>query len=161
MVSYNHDKNERCPNGMFYGEFVHAVDAKNRIRIPAKFKLPKGEDYVFTVLRDGVISVYSSEVIDKKFAPLTNMSPFDEDVEIAGGCFSNFFSATEDGQGRVMIPEPIRRQVETGSEVVSVGMGDHIDIMTPERRDRMKEAARSPEARKKLNALFNRVNNGN
>ena len=146
---------------MYYGEFVHAVDAKNRIRIPTRFKLPQGEDYVFTVLRDGVISVYSSAIIDKKFAPLTTISPFDDDIEIAADSFSNFFPANEDGQGRVMIPEAIRRQVETGKEVVTVGMGDHIDIMTPERREKIRAAARTPEARKKLNALFNRVNNGN
>ena len=155
-------KNEEYLSGMFYGEFTHAVDAKKRIRIPTKFKLPKGEEYVFSVLREGVISVYSSKTMDEKFAVLKDVSPFDEELcDVAANYLGNFYSAEEDGQGRVMIPEPIRRQVAIGSEVVTIGMGDHIDIMSKERREEVRKKYTNKEVLAKLNELYKERKNGN
>lgn len=147
---------------MFYGEYVHAVDAKKRIRIPTRFKLEKGEDYVFTVTREGVISVYSEKIVNEKFACFGDVSPFDDELnDMVGDALAGFYPATEDAQGRVMIPEPIRRMVNVGSEVVTVGMGDHVDVMSVERREEMRRRANSPEARRRLNELYAARKNGN
>ena len=162
MILYKHSKRRSALRNMFFGAFTHAVDAKNRIRIPSKLKLPKGEEYVFTVLREGVISVYSSSAMNERFSFLKNVSPFDVDLnEIAARYLGNFYTAEEDGQGRVMVPEAIRRQVPLGSEVVTVGMGDHIDIMSKAHHDELERKYTSEVALSKLNELYKASKNGN
>ena len=147
---------------MFYGEYTHAVDAKKRIRIPTRFKLPKGEEYVFSVLREGVIGVYSSKIMDEKNAFISDLSPFDASLcDLILNYNSDFYPAEEDGQGRVMIPEPIRRQVEIGSEVVTVGMGDHIEIMSPKVREEIRNKYTRQEILAKLDELYKARKNGN
>ena len=60
-----------------------------------------------------------------------------------------------------MIPEPIRRQVEIGNEVVTIGMGDHIDIMSKERREEVRRKYTNKEVLAKLNELYKERKNGN
>jgi MraZ protein len=49
---------------MLFGEYDHQVDAKNRIRIPARFKSDIGNNYVFVRGSTKCISIYSEEVFN-------------------------------------------------------------------------------------------------
>ncbi len=140
---------------MFFGEFNHQVDAKNRIRIPFRFKEELGSEYVFCVLQEDVVSVYPIDAVEEKFGLLKEVSPFDADAsDLVIACLSTFAKAEEDNQGRVIIPEVIREAVKLGKDIVSVGAGDHIKIMAKKKREDIKAKLSSKDALKKLDELY-------
>ncbi len=140
---------------MFFGEFHHQVDAKNRIRIPFRFKDELGSKFVFCVLQDDVVSVYPHETVEEKFEFMKNISPFDDDSNfLVTECLSTFCNVEEDNQGRVIIPELIRDAVKLGKDIVSVGSGDHIKIMSKAKRDEIRAKYANKETRMKLDAIF-------
>ena len=52
--------------------------------------------------------------------------------------FSSCYPSSEDGQGRVVIPEKLRIYAGIDKEVVSIGMGDHIDLYALEERNNIR-----------------------
>ena len=48
------------------------------------------------------------------------------------------FPACEDGQGRVVLPEKLREYAGIDKDVVSIGMGDHVDIYSKAEREKLK-----------------------
>ena len=143
---------------MLYGEFCHQIDGRFRIRIPFRFKDELGGSYVFCLAESGIISVYSKAVAEEKFGALKNVSPFDRRAaKIAMNFLSGLYNAEDDGQGRVIIPEPLREKAGLKKDVVSVGMGDHIELMSVEKREEIKAIENSPEYYEVLNELYNNV----
>ena len=140
---------------MLYGEFRHQVDAKNRIRIPFRFKDELGEKYVLCKAEIGIISIYSAAVADEKFSFLKNVSPFDRKASAAVAEFlSGFFNCADDGHGRIMIPEALRKDADLGKDVVSIGMGDHIELMSERKREEIAKTAEDGNFMATLNDLF-------
>ncbi|MBP5372718.1 MAG: hypothetical protein J6Y44_00845 [Clostridia bacterium] len=116
---------------MLYGEFSHQVDAKNRIRIPFRFKKDLGSAYMLCKMADGVIGIYEASIAEKKFAFLSEVSPFNKQAKKAILNFmSGFFYAEDDGHGRIMLPDSLVKYAKIEKDVVSVGMGDHIELMS-------------------------------
>ena len=57
----------------FTGTVCHAMDAKNRIRIPAKFRTGLGKEYSFIIGSQGCIAVYPQAVMDVRVAKLNDI----------------------------------------------------------------------------------------
>ncbi len=125
---------------MLFGEYDHQVDAKNRIRIPARFKNEIGNNYVFMKGPSKCISVYPLSVFENRFGKFLEVSVFDSDGQKAlAEVFASCFNAVEDGQGRAVIPEKLRAYAGIDKDIVSIGMGDHIDIYSINERNALKE----------------------
>ncbi len=124
---------------MLFGEYEHQVDAKNRIRIPSRFKTFIGNDYVFMKGSNKCISVYPLKVFEERYGKFASVSVFDAEGQKAlAEIFSSCFSAQEDGQGRVVIPEKLRTYAGIDKDVVSIGLGDHIDMYSYEERNNIR-----------------------
>ena len=54
----------------FTGTVYHAMDAKNRIRIPAKLKKELGDNYYFAKGTDGCIFIFPEEIAKEQFAKI-------------------------------------------------------------------------------------------
>ncbi len=127
---------------MLFGEYDHQVDAKNRIRIPSRFKSEIGNNYVFMKGPSKCISVYPLNVFEQRFGKFLDVSVFDAEGQKAlAEVFASCFNAVEDGQGRTVIPEKLRVYAGIDKEVVSIGMGDHVDIYSISERNSNKESA--------------------
>ena len=57
----------------FTGTVYHAMDAKNRIRIPAKFRSGLGKEYCFIIGSLGCIAVYPLAVLDERVEKLNEI----------------------------------------------------------------------------------------
>ncbi len=124
---------------MLFGEYEHQVDAKNRIRIPSRFKTAIGKDYVFMKGVNKCISIYPSKVFEARYGQFTNVSVFDAEGQRAlTEIYSNCFQGQEDGQGRVVIPEKLRAYAGIDKDVVSIGLGDHVDLYSAEERNNIR-----------------------
>ena len=140
---------------MLFGEFEHQVDARNRIRIPYKFKDELGASYVFCLAEKDIISVYNEKVALEKFGKLYKASPFSRRAaKMALNFMGGLYNAEDDGQGRVIIPEPLRKKVDLGRDIVSMGAGDHVEIMSVSKREEIRALENEPDYYDVLNELY-------
>ena len=119
---------------MFMGEYNHTIDAKGRLIVPSKFREQLGNEFVVTTGLDGCLFVYPNEEwanIEKKFMniPLTAKDARQ---------FSRFFFARAatcevDKQGRILLPQPLRKFAVLQKDVVFVGVLSRIEIWSKER----------------------------
>ncbi len=117
------------------GRVSHQLDAKNRIRIPAKYKnaFPDGEKLYFFEYNAGRIAVMPESVISEKMKVFDSVTPGDEDaMDAMAKLFSSMEEVAEDPQGRVQIPKQFREYAAIQKDVITVGMGTYIEIWAQE-----------------------------
>ena len=121
---------------MLSGKVVHQMDAKNRIRIPAKYKnaFPDREKLYFVEYAPDCITVMPESVLSKKLASFDEVNPGDPNMMIAKRrILSSIDEVSEDGQGRTQIPKSFRDYAKLTKDVVTVGMGSYIEIWSLEK----------------------------
>ena len=120
----------------FFGRHEHQLDDKNRLRIPSKFRKDLlGDDekpYYFFRGRDGCIGVMSSDTMEKTFFPMAE-GYFGEMSNIKRAALSSICAAEEDAQGRVVLPLSLRNIAGIKKDVVTIGVGNYIEIWAAER----------------------------
>lgn len=132
--------------------FEHQVDAKNRIRIPAKLHGNLGKEFYLMPGTDGCISVYSKDALDGLIASLVDVRSGDGALLKAKRKVASVIrSVVEDEQGRTLLPQKLREYAGITKNVVSVGMIDHIEIWSKEKYDEIVEPMSVDEALKLLN----------
>lgn len=104
---------------MFDKVYKHQLDAKNRMRIPAKFREELGDNYMITIGSGGCLSVYPESKKKEFEAQFEKVSPFDEKAmkPIRTMLFYSW-EAEEDKQGRILIPENLRKYAKIDKDVV-------------------------------------------
>jgi MraZ protein len=119
---------------MFIGEYAHALDAKNRIIIPSKFREALGDKFVITKGLDGCLYAYPMDewkILEEKLKklPLTSKD--------ARAFVRFFFSGANeieiDKQGRGVIPQNLLDYAGIEKELVSIGVSTRIEIWGKEK----------------------------
>lgn len=119
---------------MFIGEYQHALDTKNRMIIPSKFREELGTSFVLTKGLDGCLYAYPLNEWDTiqnkmKALPFTNKD---------ARAFTRFFfsGASEietDKQGRALIPQNLIEYAGIAKEIVTIGVSTKIEIWSKEK----------------------------
>ena len=115
---------------MFFGEYEHTIDDKNRLTLPARFRERLMPGIVLTRGLDACLDVYErvawDGLVDARLAPL---DPFSREArELKRFFFSAATDAELDKQGRVLVPPALLRHAKLGREVVVAGVHDHLEI---------------------------------
>ena len=118
-------RRERQVGGVI-GQYQHNIDAKGRLFIPAKYREELGETFYVTIGLDGCLSVYS----DAKWAELT--AKFDalplSKARSMRALFANAAKCEPDSQGRIVIPQKLRKYAGLEKETVIIGVHDRAEI---------------------------------
>lgn len=94
---------------MLLGQYNHQLDAKNRMRIPAKLKKELGDEYYFTKGINHCISVLSKEEAEAQIEKLKSIKYSDIERQRTLRAISrSYVPAVEDSQGRVVLPTELR-----------------------------------------------------
>ena len=114
---------------MLRGEYLHTIDKKGRIFIPAKLRDSLGENFVISrgIGAQPVLSIYSEESwqqLDEKIKALPNM----ESLRVRRFLYTGAMSAEYDSQGRIVIPSRLREFADLGENAYVLGMSDHLEI---------------------------------
>ena len=114
---------------MFIGEYGHAIDAKNRIILPSKFREDLGDSCIMTKGLDGCLYVYPRDewaILEEKLKslPLTSKDA----RAFVRFFFSGANEMTFDKQGRTLIPQNLMQYAGIVKEVVSIGVSNRIEI---------------------------------
>lgn len=132
---------------MLMGEYVHSMDKKGRLIIPAKFRQELGKKFVVTRGLDECLFVYPMEEWKNLEEKLQSLSLTKKNLR----SFVRFFfsGATEcklDKQGRISIPVNLREYSKLQKEVVIIGVSDRVELWSKEKwNDYLAEAEDSYE----------------
>ena len=119
---------------MFTGEFDHTIDIKGRMIIPSKFRNLLGEDFVISKSLDGCLAIYEKSKWDE-FEQKLNELPFTNEKarNLKRFILGSSTVCELDKQGRILVPKPLRESAGIAQDVVTIGVGDHIEIWSKER----------------------------
>ncbi len=116
----------------FTGEYFHQLDAKNRIRIPAKLRKDLGDEYYFAYGTDHCIFVFTKAKMEEYLEALGATKISDLDAQKRVRMFARTCVAVEeDNQGRVVLSPEFRRhaQIEKDDkDLVICGAVNRIEI---------------------------------
>lgn len=114
---------------MFIGEYSHNLDDKGRLAVPAKFRILLKGGAVVTKGLDNCLFLYAKKEwleLAKKLAKLpinqANTRAFAR-LMLAGAMDVDF-----DSQGRIMLPEYLRKFADVKKKVIIAGLYDRLEI---------------------------------
>ncbi len=117
---------------MFLGEFEHSVDDKGRLTIPARFRDELAGGVVVTRGLDDCLWAYPRsewEKLAEKIADLPTTNPAAR--KFARFMFSSAFDSIPDRQGRVLIPQNLRKFAGITTECTVIGVMNKVEIWNP------------------------------
>lgn len=114
---------------MLIGEYIHALDVKNRIALPAKWRHELGKTVVITRGLEGCLTIYTRSEWDQVSASFTN-SPFASSDErgFARYMLSAAAEIDVDSAGRVLIPEVLKIFAKLKERVVFAGVHNRVEM---------------------------------
>ena len=119
---------------MFTGQYTHSIDAKGRVAIPARFRLPLEEGAVAVKWAENCIGLYPRSAYEQLAQRLAGVPLNDEKGrKVARFVFGNSFDVEADAQGRILLAMPLRNWAGLTGEAVMVGARDHVEIWSPAR----------------------------
>ena len=126
---------------MFIGEYRHAIDSKNRIIVPSKFREELGDNFVLTKGLDGCIYAYSFDEWKKLEEKLKTLPLTSKDARaFVRFFFSGANETTIDKQGRALIPISLIEYANIEKDIVSIGVSTRIEIWSKEKWDEYNDA---------------------
>lgn len=128
---------------MFIGKYQVKLDPKGRISVPARFReilKAKASTQLIITLFDGCLVAYPFDEWQEVERKARELSTSRRDVRIFLRMFyANAADCPMDRQGRILLPENIRKAAGLEKEVFMVGVGPKFEIWSRERWERSVE----------------------
>jgi MraZ protein len=116
---------------MLIGEYIHGLDEKNRLSIPAKFRVELGKKIVITPGLDGCLFVFSEKewkkIAEKLSSGETSMLQSDN-RGFNRRMFGGAVEAEIDSIGRILLPEFLIGMAEIKEKVAVVGLLTRLEL---------------------------------
>jgi len=118
---------------MWYGEYFHSLDTKDRFILPAKFreKVKNLEVKRFYITRglDGCLFLFSHDVWKQNEDKLKNVSFTKKQSRFFNRLYFSGASEVEfDSQGRSVVPQYLKDYAGISKDIVIAGIADRIEI---------------------------------
>ena len=118
---------------MFLGEFVHTIDEKGRLTVPAKFRDDLAGGLVVTRGIDPCLAIYPMEEWERLSEQVSALPMTDRRARAFRRLvFAAASDAIPDKQGRVLIPPRLREYAGLDSEVVVTGLDTYVEVWNPD-----------------------------
>ncbi len=114
---------------MFHGQYVHTIDEKSRITLPARFRPALAGGVVLTRGLEGQVDVYPRDTWDERMARISELDQLTSEGRLLKRfVFSSAAVVEPDRQGRVIVPPHLAEHAGLGKDVVLAGVSDHLEI---------------------------------
>lgn len=114
---------------MLLGEYLHTLDTKKRLSLPAKFRKEVGKKIVITKGLDNCLFVYPLKAWEKISEKLGNLSIGQADQRgFNRFLLSGAVEVDVDSVGRILIPDFLKDFASLKSRVVVAGVNDRLEI---------------------------------
>lgn len=123
---------------MWYGEYNHTIDEKDRFILPAKFrdKIKNFDSKKFFLTKglDGCLFMYHQDVWQGQEEKLKNLSF----TKAQSRAFNRMYfgGAQEidiDAQGRISLPDYLKSHAAIDRDIIIIGVSDRIEIWSKKR----------------------------
>ena len=119
---------------MFLGRYAHALDAKGRLAIPARFREALADGVVLTRGIDRCLSLYPMAAWRPLAEKVSALPITDPDARnFRRIIFAEAADLELDAQGRILVPPELRRYAGLEREALVVGVNTAIEIWSAER----------------------------
>ena len=128
------------------GTYEHSIDAKGRLFIPAKLREELGVTFYLAMGVDECLALYPQETWNRfteKFASL----PMSQSAAMRP-LFANASKCELDSQGRIVIPQKLRKYAGLEKDAVIIGVNDRAEIWSAETWNAREEEEMTPEKMK-------------
>lgn len=128
------------------GTYEHSIDAKGRLFIPAKLREELGVTFYLAMGVDECLAIYPQETWNRfteKFASL----PMSQSAAMRP-LFANASKCELDSQGRIVIPQKLRKYAGLEKDAVIIGVNDRAEIWSAETWNAQEEEEMTPEKMK-------------
>lgn len=128
------------------GTYEHSIDAKGRLFIPAKLREELGVTFYLAMGVDECLAIYPQETwncFTEKFASL----PMSQSAAMRP-LFANASKCELDSQGRIVIPQKLRKYAGLEKDAVIIGVNDRAEIWSAETWNAREEEEMTPEKMK-------------
>jgi len=114
---------------MLIGEYTHAIDEKNRVSLPAKFRTEMGKKLVICPGLDNCLWVFTVKEWKRFSENLAESQMFLSDNRrfnrfILGGAVE----ADVDSNGRILVPDFLKSRAGLKSKVALIGVETRVEI---------------------------------
>lgn len=114
---------------MFIGEYQHNIDQKGRLAVPAKFRAILTKGAVVTKGLDDCLSLYTKEEWAKMAPKLASLPIAKANARaFARMMLAGAMDVEIDKQGRMLVPEYLRKYAGMKKQVVITGLYNRLEI---------------------------------
>ena len=118
---------------MLIGEYIHTIDEKNRISMPAKFRAELGKKIIITPGLGQCLFIFTIKEWEKVSKKL---SASDTDLSFLKADQRNFnrymfgraAEVEMDSIGRILIPEFLKERIDLKNSAAVIGVKDRVEI---------------------------------
>lgn len=121
------------PNIMLIGEYIHTMDDKNRLSLPAKFRKEMGKSLVVTPGLDNCLFVFTHKewnVIAERLAENSMLQA--DNRSFNRYMFGGAQEVEVDSSGRILVPEFLKNRAKLSSKIALVGVQNRIELWDEE-----------------------------
>jgi len=119
---------------LFTGEYRHAIDAKGRVAVPARFRAELAAGAFVSRWIDSCLAIFPRPEWDNFASRVAELPVSDAGARVFSRfVFSGAFEFVLDAQGRLVLPPALREFAGLSDEVVVVGSREHIELWEPDK----------------------------
>lgn len=118
---------------MLIGEYIHTIDDKNRLSLPAKFRKEMGKSLVVTPGLDNCLFIFTH----KEWGAIADRLASNSMLQADNRSFNRYMfgGAQEidvDTSGRILIPDFLKNRANLHSKIALVGVQNRIELWDEE-----------------------------
>ena len=133
---------------MFLGQYHHSIDNKGRLTIPSKFRGSLEDGAYLMVGFDQNLTLFPKSTFENMSKQTSSIS---YTAPIGRGLMRQLYTTAQfvelDNNGRILLPPFLRDAIGLKIEAILAGVGNLIEIWTPEAWQPYKDQLKDPESR--------------
>jgi MraZ protein len=126
---------QRADMSGFLGSYLHQIDEKGRVSLPAAFRRDGADaPMVLVQVHPEALTLYPEDSwrdVEERLRDLLRRQP--EARPYVLGITAKAVEVVPDKQGRILVPHRLSASAEIGSSALLVGLIDRVEIWNPER----------------------------
>ena len=131
---------------MLIGEYIHTIDEKNRVSLPAKFRKEMGKKVIITPGLDQCLFIFTIKEWEKISHKLSSSESDLSFLSSNQRTFNrNMFGQASDVEvdsiGRILIPDYLKEKIKVSGKVALVGVQDRVEVWNDKVWSRFKNVA--------------------
>ncbi len=131
---------------MLIGEYIHTIDEKNRVSLPAKFRKEMGKKVIITPGLDQCLFIFTIAEWEKVSKKLSNSESDLSFLSADQRTFNrNMFGQASDVEvdsiGRILVPDYLKEKIKITNKVALIGVQDRVEVWNDKVWAQFKEVA--------------------